>query len=546
MMRKKLLAILLMLALLSTFAFSRGAKEVESSENVTIRGFNETGLPIVEETYTLNFTGMNMNSTRVGRYDETDMMMQLQADTNVKIVWNMIPQASWKEKKNLIIASGQLPDGFMGPTSLNADEAQQLGADGILIPLEDLIKEYAPNIQKILDTNPTYKAQVTSPDGHIYALSSWQDMGFDSLSVSIINKTWLDALNIPVPTTTDEFYEALKAFKKNDMAGNGKTVPFSFLYQESSDLNREVKREFEWIFLAFGVPETPTHIMIEDGGDLIFTASQKEWKEAVKYLHKLYSEGLIDKEIFSQDRTLLTNKIRTLTVGAYSDYRLESSMATEEIQENFVIMAPLAGPNGDQRWLRAKAGMSDGAFALTKACEYPEIAIRWLDTINTEENSVQMLYGMFKEEGYSASEALVPSKKSEGKWTTNARPTGINPNDWPWSAPIGSSPVIVSKIAIDKYIEGRVNNIVKEKACAIYRPYLTEYPYNYPFRFTIEEIEKLNIIQNDLISYIFQTKAKWIANGGIDSEWDNYLKQLDRLGLQDYITLYKSAFERTK
>lgn len=546
MMWRRLLAILLVLTLFFTFAYAKGAKETEPSESTTLEGFNEVGLPIVEEIYTLNFTGMNMNSTRVGRYDETDMMLKLQADTNVKIVWNMIPQASWKEKKNLIIASGELPDGFMGPTSLTADEAQQLGAEGVLIPLEDLIKKYAPNIQAILDTNPTYKAQVTSPDGHIYALSSWQDMGFDSLSVSIINKTWLNALGLPIPTTTDEFYKVLKAFKENDMAGNGKTVPFSFLYQESGDLNREVKREFEWIFLAFGVPETPTHIMIEDGGNVMFTASQEEWKEAVKYLHKLYSEGLIDKEIFSQDRTLLTNKIRTLTVGAYSDYRLESSMATEEIQDNFVIMAPLAGPNGDRRWLRAKAGMSDGAFALTKACKHPEIAIRWLDNINSEENSIQMLYGMFKEEGYTASEALVPSKKVAGKWTTNVRPSEINPNDWPWSAPIGSSPVIVSKDVINKYIEGRINNIVKEKACAIYRPYLTEYPYNYPFRFTIDEIEQLNIIQNDLISYIFKTKAKWISNGGIDAEWDNYLKQLDRLGLQDYVALYRTAFERTK
>lgn len=545
-MKRTLIAVLALLMLVPSMVCAQGAKEAEPAAQAGLQGFHEEGLPIVDETYTLTFTGMNMNATRVGRYDETDMMLKLQADTNVKIVWNMIPQASWKEKKNLIIASNELPDGFMGPTSLTADEAQQLGADGVLIPLEDLIKQYAPNIQKVLDTNPTYKAQVTSPDGHIYALSSWQDMGFDSLSVSIINKTWLDKLGLDMPRTTDEFYEVLKAFKENDMAGNGKTVPFSFLYQESADLNREVKREFEWIFLAFGVPETPTHIAIEDNGELIFTAAQEEWKEAVIYLHKLYSEGLIDKEIFSQDRTLLTNKIRTMTVGTYTDYRLKSSMATEEIQGNFAIMAPLAGPDGEMRWLRAKAGMSDGAFALTSACKNPEVAIRWLDNINSEENSIQMLYGMFKPEGYNASEALVPSSAAEGKWTTSVRPSSIAANDWPWSAPIGSSPVIVQKDTINKYIEGRANNIAKEEACAVYRPYLTAYPYNYPFRFTVEEIEQLNIIQTDLISYVFQTEAKWIAEGGIESDWDNYLKQLNNLGLEDYIKLYRTAFERTK
>ena len=531
------IAILAMLLAASAALLAGGSTEAASA--VEPVGFHPEGLPIVDEQYTLNFIGMNMNTTRVGRYDETDMMKKLEADTNVRIVWDMTPQASWKEKKNLMIASGELPDGIMGPLSITADEAQLLGGQGILIPLENLIAEYAPNIQHILDTDPTYRAQVTSPDGHIYALTAMQDMGFDSLSVSIINKTWLDELGLPVPSTTDEFYEALKAFKENDMAGNGRTIPFSFLYQESADLNREVKREFEWIFLAFGVPETPTHIIIEDDGELIFTASQEGYKEAIKYLHKLYSEGLIDPEIFSQDRTLLTNKIRQMNVGCYTDYRLESSMASEEIQDNFVIMPPLKGPDGDQRWLRAKAGMSDGAFALTSACKHPEIAIRWLDNINTPENSIQMLYGMFKEEGWNKSEALVPSADYPGKWTSNTdlRPADVNPSDWPWSAPIGSSPVIVPHEVIDEYIAERANNVAKERACAIYRPYLTEYPYNYPFRFTLEEIDELNIIQTDLLNYVYQTVATWIADGGVDEVWDDYLVQLDNLGLQDYLRL---------
>lgn len=539
------IAMLAMLLAASAALLAGGSTEAASA--VEPVGFHPEGLPIVDEQYTLNFIGMNMNTTRVGRYDETDMMKKLEADTNVRIVWDMTPQASWKEKKNLMIASGELPDGIMGPLSITADEAQLLGGQGILIPLENLIAEYAPNIQHILDTDPTYRAQVTSPDGHIYALTAMQDMGFDSLSVSIINKTWLDELGLPVPSTTDEFYEALKAFKENDMAGNGRTIPFSFLYQESADLNREVKREFEWIFLAFGVPETPTHIIIEDDGELIFTASQEGYKEAIKYLHKLYSEGLIDPEIFSQDRTLLTNKIRQMNVGCYTDYRLESSMASEEIQDNFVIMPPLKGPDGDQRWLRAKAGMSDGAFALTSACKHPEIAIRWLDNINTPENSIQMLYGMFKEEGWNKLEALVPSADYPGKWTSNTdlRPADVNPSDWPWSAPIGSSPVIVPHEVIDEYIAERANNVAKERACAIYRPYLTEYPYNYPFRFTLEEIDELNIIQTDLLNYVYQTVATWIADGGVDEVWDDYLVQLDNLGLQDYLRLYQQAYERT-
>ncbi len=544
-MGRTAIAILCVLCLTMVGVFAGGGKESGKEQAMVV--INKTGLPIVDETLELRFTGMNMNNTRVGRYDATDMMKQLEAETNVKIVWDMIPQANWKERKNLLIASRELPDGFMGPLSLTAEEAQMLGADGVLIPLDDLIEEYAPTISRLIKENPTYEASIRSTDGNIYALTAMQDMGFDSLSVSIIRQDWLDALGLEMPSTTEEFYQVLKAFKDNDMAGNGKTVPFSFLYQESAAINREVKREFEWIFLAFGVPDNPIHIAIEDTGELIFTADKEGYKEAIKYLHRLYSEGLIDPEIFTQDRTLLTNKIRQLNVGCYTDYRLKSSMAHEEIQDLFTILPPLEGPYGDRRWLRAMAGMSEGAFALTSACRNPEAAIRWLDYVNEPENCIQMLYGMFKPEGWTGSEALVPSPAQPGKWTgnTDLRPAEVSPNDWPWSAPIGSSPVIATRDVINEYIADRPNNVAKEEACAVYRPYLTKYPYNYPYRFTPEEIEELSLLQTDLLNYIYRTQAKWIAEGGIDKEWDAYLAQLKRLDVDDYVRLYRTAYERS-
>lgn len=508
----------------------------------------ETTLPLTANTVELTFMGMNMNSTRVGRYDETDMMKYLEEKTNVHIIWDMIPQASWSEKKNLTIAGGELPDGFMGPLSLTADEAQLLGADGVLIPLEELIYEYAPTIQRLIEENPTYRASITSTDGHIYALTAMQDMGFDSFSSSIIRQEWLDALNLPMPSTTEEFYQTLKAFKDNDMAGNGNTIPWTFLYQESADLNREVKREFEWIFQAFGVSENPKHVAINDDGVVEFTAAQEGFKETISYLHRLYTEGLIDPEIFTQDRTMLTNKIRQLNVGCYSDYRYKNSMASTEIQDRFAIMPALTGPHGDKGWLRAVAGMNEGAFALTRACKNPELAIRWLDYVNEPENNIQMLYGMFKPAGWTASEALVPSETEAGKWTDNTalRPADVQLNDWPWSAPIGSSPVISTKEIINQYIATRANNVYKEETCAVYRDDLTKYPYNFPYRFTLDEIEELNLIQLDLTNYVFRTEAAWISEGGVEEQWDSYLAQLKRLGMDRYVELYQTAFNRQK
>ena len=245
---------------------------------------------------------------------------------------------------------------------------------------------------------------------------------------------------------------------------------------------------------------------------------------------------------------MLTNKIRQLNVGCYSDYRYKNSMASTEIQDRFAIMPALTGPHGDKGWLRAVAGMNEGAFALTRACKNPELAIRWLDYVNEPENNIQMLYGMFKPAGWTASEALVPSETEEGKWTDNTalRPADVQPNDWPWSAPIGSSPVISTKEIINQYIATRANNVYKEETCAVYRDDLTKYPYNFPYRFTLDEIEELNLIQLDLTNYVFRTEAAWISEGGVEEQWDSYLAQLKRLGMDRYIELYQTAFDRQK
>ncbi len=505
-------------------------------------------MPIVKDKITLNFVGMNMNTTRVGRHDETDMMKKLEQDTNIKIVWEMIPQASWKEKKNLMIASRQLPDAFMGPLSLNADEIQKFGADGVLIPLDKLLAEYAPTITGVMKDYPLYDTYTRSLDGKIYALARMEDLGFDSLSTSVIRKEWLDKLGLKMPTTTEEFRNVLREFKAKDPAGNGKTIPFSFLYQEGPDINREVKREHEWIFAAFGVYDNPKHVAIDDNGQMVFTADKDRYKEAVKYLNSLYSEGLIDKEVFTQDRTLLTNKVRNqLNVGVYTDYRMKESFVTKEIEDKFAIMPPLKGPHGDQKWLRATTGLSDGAFAITSACKYPEAAIRWVDHINEPELNIQMSYGMFKEEGYNKSEALVPSKAQPGKYDVNtgSRPKEVNASDWPFSSPIAVSPTLTSKKLIDKYLADKPSNVAKNEACDVYRPYLTKNPYNYPYRFTVDEIEELSLIQTDLLSYIFKTQAKWISDGGIDAEWDNYLAQLKKLKVDKYLELYKKSYERS-
>ncbi|MDR0562187.1 MAG: extracellular solute-binding protein [Spirochaetaceae bacterium] len=538
---------LLCAGMVSLIACNGGGSKGEpakTAKSLSDEVMNPTGMPIVKTPVTLHFTGIQMNTSRPGRWDETDMMKDTAEKSGVKIVWECIPQASWKEKKNLIIASQELPDAFMASMSLTAAEVAQFGADGVLVPLEGLIDSHAPNIKSLMTEFPAYAGATRSHDGHIYALSSWEDLGFDSFSAAIIRKDWLDKVGLPVPSTTEEFYQALKAFKDKDASGTGKTIPFSFMFKESQMLNREVKREFEWVFLSFGVGDNPYHIFIEDNNEVVFTASQPGYKEAVQYLHRLYSEGLIDAEVFTQDRTLLTNKIRQNNVGVYTDYRLEYSMADPKSESLYTLVPPLKGPHGDQRWLRAQIGVSEGAFAVTSACKYPEVAVRWLDFINEEQNNIQMRYGMFKPEDWTASEALIPSKTVTGKWEVNTRPSSIDPSNWPFSSPISVMPVVTPARMIDKYIAEKGSNVAKTKACDFYRPYLTKNPYNYLWRFTNDELEELALLQTDLLGYVDRKMAEWISGeANIEQDWDSYLNELKRRNVDQYLAMYKKAYK---
>ncbi len=544
---KKIISLIFISGLLlcSVSLFGNGKGDQSSSSASLV---NKTGMPIMKEKTSFEVMGILMNNTRQVHYDQTDMMKALAEETNVDITWTLVPQASWQEKKNLVVASGEYPDAFHAPLSLSQDEVAMWGANGVLIRLDDLLKEYAPIITSRMD--PMYDAFTRSLDGNIYALSSWADFGFDSLAGSIIKTEWLDALGLDMPTTTEEFYQVLKAFKTQDPNGNGKAdeIPFSFLYIENPP-NREVKREHYWLFPAFGVYDNPYHIAINDNGKLMFTANTKEWRNTIEYLHRLYAEGLIDKEVFSQDRATLTNKVRSQgTVGAYTDYRLRLSIAAPENESKFALLPPMTGPSGKKGWLRAQVGLSEGAFAITSACEYPEALVRWLDHVNDEKIGVQMAYGMFKPEGYSDAEALIPSANTPGKYIVNTdlRPATVDPSEWNMTAPISITCTILTADIYDKYIEEKDSNVAKQETCDVYRPYLSKYPYNYPFKFSVDEIEELSLMQADLLSYIYSTEAKWIAGGLTNADWDNYLKELERLNVSRYTEMYKTAYDRQK
>ncbi len=201
--------------------------EAANSNEEPSENFNETGMPIVDEEITLNIFARRAPPN--GRYEDMLVFQEYEDMTNVKINWDDVPQDGFAERKNLQFATSELPDVFYR-ADISRLEAVRYGTSGILLPLEGLIEEYAPNLQSLFEEYPEVEASLTAPDGHIYTIPSIMELDASRTEKFWLNKTWLDHLGLRVPTNPDELVEVLTAFRDDDPNGNGQQdeIPMTF------------------------------------------------------------------------------------------------------------------------------------------------------------------------------------------------------------------------------------------------------------------------------------------------------------------------------
>ena len=196
---------------------SGASSQQESGAEAGDSNFNATGLPIVNEPVSLTFLYVKGASLR--DLNENSMFQEMERATNVHIDWQYAGDADWAEQKSLLLAGGDLPDVFFGNNSLG--DMDILTNLDLFVPVEDYIDQYCPNIKAAYDAEPIMRKLVTQSDGHIYTLSSKLPMRPKACDIPFINQKWLDNLNLEMPTTVDEWYNVLKAFKEQDANGNG-------------------------------------------------------------------------------------------------------------------------------------------------------------------------------------------------------------------------------------------------------------------------------------------------------------------------------------
>ncbi|WP_233568024.1 extracellular solute-binding protein [Cohnella faecalis] len=189
---------------------------------------NPTGMPLLNEPYSLTFfTGSALSN----RYEDTLVWSKYADMTNITVRFELVPFDALAAKRNLALSDESYPDVFYS-ARLSPKELDTYGRQGVLIPLDDLIEQYAPHFSKLMEQYPDIRKGLTMSDGHIYSLPSFYDPNMLSMLIGVplwVNKSWLDKLEMPEPTSIEQFYNYLKAVKSTDLNGNGihDEIPYS-------------------------------------------------------------------------------------------------------------------------------------------------------------------------------------------------------------------------------------------------------------------------------------------------------------------------------
>ncbi len=507
----------------------------EESENQKEElAVNKEGLPIVNQPITYELAASTLKNKN---FKELEFFQKLEEETNVIINWNMSSDDAWNEKKSLLFAGNTLPDAFYGQDILTDVDIIKYASQGLLIPLEDMIEEYAPNFKAILDENPQYRKQITAPDGHIYALPTINELNPTTHDKLFINKTWLDNLGLEVPTTREEFETVLQAFKNSDANGNGDAsdeIPFSFRMSSSDLYNRQ--QGIQSLFGTFGQLDDIYHFVIKDG-EVIYTPTTEPYKEAISWFHSLYEKGLIDKEVFTHDFNVYVAKIQDpgKIVGMFLGWSGNATAAANK--DDYVAMAPLKGPDGKQIWRTVDAKiLSKGSFAITNKAQHPEVLMRWIDQSYESETSLEICQGLI---GHAL------EKTAEGRYRQMTLPEGVTLDtvihDF---GPGNDGTFAVMKPIIEK-LDLNANLTERKELDAFYSQYNVPADEMYPNVFFTEyEIEDIGVLQTDIDSYVLQKYAQWIVEGGVEEEWDSFQKKLQDMNVERYIQIYKDAYDR--
>ncbi len=471
----------------------------------------------------------------------TSWAKQWQEQTGIKVEFIQPTEGNSSEEFATMIASGSLPDIIVWEWTNNYTGGPAAAeAEGVLTILDDYVKAdgAAADLWQYLQDNPTVDKEVKNDDGQYYTFPFIRgDKYLQCTTGTFYRADLLKAAGYTGSLETISDWEAaltaLKAY--------GVKKPLVF---------QSMEYLLRFMGSAYGI--RAGMYVDEKTGTIKNGYVEENYKALMNKVNEWVSNGLLDADLLTCDKntamSYLLNDQAGVTVGAGGSFlgsMIKSVQSTPDAYNKSFEMAtatfPVMNP-GDTVYYGGGsydyATTTNASAVITADCKNPELAAKFLNFAYTQAGHYAVNYGI-EGESYTMVDSIPTYTDTIMK----------NTNGWSVSTAMGyyglangCGPFVQDANYIFQYYETeeqkqalRVWNDNNESQKTLVPP------------ITLKENEskRYSLLSTQVSTYIGEHTAKFYTKElDINAAWDNYVKQLEDMGVREMIEIYQSALDR--
>lgn len=496
----------------------------------------EASYPLTSEKKQLTVYAKNSNSSILSSYQEIQAFEKAAETLGVELVWTHPVAGSETDQYNLMIASQELPDIIFWDFSSTSTKLTGLIDNGSAIDMDSLIRQYAPNYLKALETEEEIMRQALTDEGKFAAMYKLEPTPARLVTAGpLMRKDLLEQYGLEVPVTIEDWYKNLKTFKENGMQ-----APLTVSNSEPRTSLYFTMSAFQTYYSFYIDPDT---------GKIAYGPITENYREWLREMKRWYGEGLIDPEYTATDRKTLASNMTGgksgATMGLLSATigNLTSTARTQNPDYELVGCPWPVKAEGDTPYvINYEAAVRVGGMGavVTSSCQEPVLAVQVLDYFYSEEGQDLLNWGI---EGVTYEKDGSNNKKFTDGIMKEA--SGKTPSEAiaPYAIPaLGFTKMMdydawaAINLSLPEQFEA--NKVWAEGSTGMMLPNL---------ELTSEKNDEYNKIMNEIKTYVDENQIKFITGAlDVDSDFEKYVDQIKKMKIETAAAYMQEAYDAYK
>jgi len=329
---------------------------------------------------------------------DAPVFQEIQRKTGITVKLEVVPGSDFDTKANLMLGTGQIPDIMR----LRSRTVNSYADSGVFLPLNDPIKNGAPNLQAILDSIKGVKK--TFIDGTMYYVPQLSTDDKKLMGpIPMIRRDLLDDLGLQMPDSFDELYTVLKKFKQE--------WPESHPWSNRSGTKNLLNRTGFPMGKGWNIHWVPR----EDRW--VYGTVDPEFKKILEYHRRNYEEGILDPDYNINTSSQWQEKMSSGKSLYYHDnmtFSLNYTLAQRKVKPDalFWPVPIMENMNGNrQNYFYSKHWFTSG-FVVDSQSEVQDAVIRLFDWMASEEGLAITNWGIENEHWTRESDGSIEATQS--------------------------------------------------------------------------------------------------------------------------------------